>query len=185
MVKVGKNDLGGDSDGLPGEDIPIEKITVHPDYKRKTKLNDIALLKLARRPKMTNFVMPACLYLKETNPNEPLIITGWGKVAVDGGTSSLLQKATISTITIEKCNTDFQPLNRSITTKQICAFSNEGKDTCQGDSGGPLQLQLSTESNIYSIVGVTSFGIGCGGATAGVYTRVASYLDWIESIVWV
>lgn len=54
----------------------------------------------------------------------------------------------------------------------------------QGDSGGPLQVQQKRTSSVYSIVGVTSYGTGCGGKSPGVYTRVYSYLDWIESIVW-
>lgn len=39
---------------------------------------------------------------------------------------------------------------------------------------------------IYQIIGITSFGdFGCGSKNSfGVYTRVSSYLDWIENIVW-
>lgn len=55
----------------------------------------------------------------------------------------------------------------------------------QGDSGGPLQLYHPHQSCMYEIIGVTSFGKGCGNInTPGVYTRVYHYLDWIEGIVW-
>lgn len=30
------------------------------------------------------------------------------------------------------------------------------------------------------IVGVVSYGIGCGGNYPGVYTRTSTYIDWIE-----
>lgn len=54
----------------------------------------------------------------------------------------------------------------------------------QGDSGGPLQVK-TTETNVYNIVGITSYGPSvCGGSTPGIYTRVNKYLDWIESIIW-
>lgn len=55
----------------------------------------------------------------------------------------------------------------------------------QGDSGGPLQITTSSNECIFHIIGITSFGKGCGGANApGVYTRVSSFVDWIESIIW-
>lgn len=59
----------------------------------------------------------------------------------------------------------------------------------QGDSGGPLQIyHEESEKNkcMYNIVGVTSFGQGCGLSKnhPGVYTRVSHYIQWIENIVW-
>lgn len=55
----------------------------------------------------------------------------------------------------------------------------------QGDSGGPLQSYHTSVSCMYIIDGVTSFGKSCGTlGIPGVYTRVYSYLDWIENIVW-
>lgn len=80
-----------------------------------------------------------------------------------------------------------------------------GKDTCGGglptrrfktnfafnhsnlslDSGGPLQTTIGNQC-IFNIIGLTSYGSTfCGGKNApGIYTRVSSYLDWIEPIVW-
>lgn len=55
----------------------------------------------------------------------------------------------------------------------------------QGDSGGPLQRVLEKPYCMYSIVGVTSFGKFCAFKfTPAIYTRVSSYIDWIEKIVW-
>lgn len=55
----------------------------------------------------------------------------------------------------------------------------------QGISGTPLQLASKDNKCVYHIIGFITFGPRC--ATPGipvVYTRVSSYLDWIESIVW-
>lgn len=53
------------------------------------------------------------------------------------------------------------------------------------DSGGPLQIVNPDNKCIYSIIGITSFGAGCGAKNSpSVYTRVSSYIDWIESKVW-
>ena len=41
---------------------------------------------------------------------------------------------------------------------------------------------MFTSSNQWVLVGLTSYGIGCGQPTsAGVYTRVGFYLDWIRA----
>lgn len=39
-------------------------------------------------------------------------------------------------------------------------------------------------SEVTTVHGVISFGNNCGSGLPGVYTRIASYIDWIESIVW-
>lgn len=52
----------------------------------------------------------------------------------------------------------------------------------KGDSGGPLQV--SRNQYTAHVVGIVSFGISCGTAFPGIYTRVAHYSDWIASHVW-
>ncbi|MGH9277597.1 MAG: S1 family peptidase [Acidimicrobiales bacterium] len=56
------------------------------------------------------------------------------------------------------------------------------RDSCNGDSGGPAYVQSGTE---WRLAGVTSRATAssvrpCG--DGGVYTRVASYTDWIRSV---
>jgi Trypsin len=59
---------------------------------------------------------------------------------------------------------------------QICA-GTPAADTCQGDSGGSLVVQ---HDHKYEIVGVTSWGQGCGRrGFPGVYTRISKYITWI------
>lgn len=72
----------------------------------------------------------------------------------------------------------------------MCAIGNvmENNFVCtQGDSGGPLQIKHPDKALycMYSVIGVTSFGIACGTINSpGVYTRVSAYLPWIEETVW-
>jgi secreted trypsin-like serine protease len=58
-------------------------------------------------------------------------------------------------------------------------------DTCQGDSGGPLEVKLYAYHKLIPfVVGITSFGsAACGSEMPSVYTRVSSYVHWIESQV--
>lgn len=55
----------------------------------------------------------------------------------------------------------------------------EHKFYLQGDSGGPL---IITTDEKPIIVGIVSFGrsIGCEKGYPAVFTRVTSYLKWIE-----
>ena len=49
----------------------------------------------------------------------------------------------------------------------------------QGDSGGPLLYH----SDRWQVVGIVSWGHGCGGPTTpGVYTKVTAYLNWIYNV---
>lgn len=104
---------------------------------------------------------------------------------------SLLLKASVSTVPLTDCNrtlTDYnrlsnQPSLRALTVSQMCALNPlDNSDACQGDSGGPLFV--TDHSGVSTLLGVISFGVSCGSHLPGVYTRVAAYTEWIESVVW-
>lgn len=55
----------------------------------------------------------------------------------------------------------------------------------QGDSGAPLQVVSKKNPCVYYVMGLTSFGGKCAqSGQPAIYTRVSSYLNWIEGIVW-
>ena len=71
-----------------------------------------------------------------------------------------------------------------LTSKQLCAIGAPGVDSCRGDSGGPLiTYGLYNTSDLRMIeFGIVSAGVvGCGhiNSTPGIYTQVASYMEWI------
>lgn len=72
-----------------------------------------------------------------------------------------------------------------ISDGQYCAQVSDlnGKDSCEGEGGGPLQF-IPSGSELAKVVGIVAFGISCDTRYPSVYTRVAHYLDWIESHVW-
>ena len=59
-------------------------------------------------------------------------------------------------------------------------FSFQGEDSCGGDSGGPLVFREFAGEPWYE-VGLVSYGTrNCGIGIPAVYTKVASFLSWIE-----
>lgn len=68
-----------------------------------------------------------------------------------------------------------------ITDGIMCARNSSSyADTCQGDSGSGLNFH---EKKNFFVVGITSFGITCGGKLPSFYTRVSEYIDWIEEVL--
>ncbi|XP_053440140.1 plasma kallikrein isoform X2 [Nycticebus coucang] len=156
----------------------IKEIIIHPNYKISEGGHDIALLKLRAPLNYTEFQKPICLpsqgdmHTIYTN----CWVTGWGFSKEKGEIQNTLQKANIPLVMNEECQKRYR--DYEITKQMLCAGHKEGgKDACKGDSGGPL---VCKHSGIWRLVGITSWGEGCGRREQpGVYTKVAEYVDWI------
>lgn len=109
---------------------------------------------------------------------EKVIVSGWGVTRENSGSlSNILRYVQVPIVNVTRCQETY---GSRVTNDHVCAgFQAGGKDSCQGDSGGPL---VRVVDNRYELVGIVSFGYGCGQPSApGVYTRVASYIDWINA----
>ncbi|OWK18223.1 hypothetical protein Celaphus_00008963 [Cervus elaphus hippelaphus] len=93
--------------------------------------------------------------------------------------SDILQQGSVQVINSTRCNAE-DAYQGEVTETMMCAGLPEGGvDTCQGDSGGPLMYH----SDRWQVVGIVSWGHGCGGPTTpGVYTKVTAYLNWIYNV---
>ncbi|XP_068619764.1 mite allergen Der f 3-like [Battus philenor] len=183
---------------LPPTDIEISRWIVHDNYRAPKTYNDIALVELKKQLVFRRRIHPACLWTSESDITGKATLSGWGVVdTASRATSSILQIATVDMIPSEQCNKTLTNKRnrhwvRGLDWSQICAgYSEGGVDACQGDSGGPLQVEIDMDVDplskwrLYNVVGLTSFGFGCAHAnTPSVFTRVASFTQWIENIVW-
>ncbi|XP_044735903.1 serine protease snake-like [Chrysoperla carnea] len=200
-VRLGELDYAIDNDDADPQDFHIIQIEIHPEYEISSSpvpvYNDIALFKLNKKATFTAYVRPACLWTKYDIYKSKAIATGWGHTSeYPSRSTTRLQQATLSLIPHSECDlgrltgyTARRLYKGIIDEIHICAGAGKNdvdlKDTCTGDSGGPLQIISETVNCMYDIIGITSFGKPCGKSRVpGVYTRVSSYIPWIESIVW-
>ncbi|XP_053611400.1 serine proteinase stubble-like [Plodia interpunctella] len=181
-------------------DANISNILVHPQYHAPTQYYDIALMELEEPVQFTRFIQPACLWnsFSTGEPDHEATLTGWG--VVESGSRDIspeLMAATVNVLDSDQCDVllhDARNRNwKGFQDHQLCAGKLAGGvDSCQGDSGGPLQMKMSLpneitekEGNMHYVIGIISFGVGCAHPNLpGVYTRVSSFIDWIEDNVW-
>ncbi|EDV92714.1 GH18677 [Drosophila grimshawi] len=182
VVRLGELDFSTDKDDADPEDFGVKAPIEHPDFNYQMLYNDIALLQLDRIVNFNFYKHPACLPFKTGAASKTFIAIGWGDKKFAGRPSEELRKVQLNNFG-NRCSTiDVDELpNGYNSSTQICIGSSERKDTCSGDSGGPLLNYHEEYPCMYHVMGITSFGTGCGTPNVpSIYTLVHFYLDWIK-----
>lgn len=189
LARVGDLDLYSDEDGVNPVTIPLATAKIHEEYSPTSYTNDIAILTLAYKVTQPE-IWPVCLPAFEPVKTKSfvdfqLFVAGWGSIYFNGPSSAFLQKVSLPVWNEAKCQNAFSAIKSTvIDNRVICAgVEGGGKDACQGDSGGPLMYGKGTGKvlTLY-LVGVVSYGFKCAQpGYAGVYTKVTSFLDWIDN----
>ncbi|KAL8614040.1 hypothetical protein ACOMHN_023275 [Nucella lapillus] len=176
-----------------GQETRVTEVVLHPenDYIYNS---DIALLRLQTPVTLSADVRPVCLpgrVHRQWSDRLPCYVSGWGVTDIANRSSSslkdlhsqkissILHHAKVKLWTQEKCQAVYPS---RLIPSMICAGYEQGEiDACKGDSGGPLVCRTSNAS--WTQVGVVSWGEGCGTkGKPGVYTRVDSFLRWIQHL---
>lgn len=170
-------------------DVAVAERIPHPNFSRREKYHDLGLLRLEKSLVFTTFLNAVCLETDVNDPTQTLTIVGWGQTNNNRvSRSSTLLKTNVTAVGRSVCaqtynERTYSKLPRGLIPEMFCAGDPTGAhDACQGDSGGPILVPGA--SGHYRVVGITSFGKGCGSPLPSIYTRVPMYLDWIESVVW-
>nr|XP_039273499.1 macrophage mannose receptor 1-like isoform X1 [Styela clava] len=166
--------------------LPISQMILHPDWSPKpVPTNDIGLVKLG---KCVDDLNPICLPGSDFNDfsaGDECKVAGWGTMdSLRLNYPARLQEADLPIVEQEVCKTKYVIKGVSvIQDNMICAGLLEGGvDACQGDSGGPLGCKGVKSGNRAVQWGIVSWGFGCARRDRpGVYTKVASYMDWIRN----
>jgi elastase-2 len=163
-------------------------LTVHGDYGTGTASysNDIAIINLASSISQGGNVQYATLPANNNNNYAGVTceLSGWGRTDATNNLPNTLQKTSIPVITTNQCDNAMSGVGgANVWDNHICVQDPQGNTgACNGDSGGPLNCPDGGTR----VVGVTSWvvssGLGaCLPAYPSVYTRVGSYLAWINN----
>ncbi|XP_063992700.1 chymotrypsinogen B-like isoform X2 [Diachasmimorpha longicaudata] len=152
-------------------------VVVHPQYAQD--INDIALLYMPRTipfgQNINKIGLSGRSYTEETLVGKRALIMGWGNTG-QHRSSRDLQWAQIPILSGYECFRDWLQTGPS----HICTQPMTGADACIGDSGGPLVI--ATNKGTMQI-GIVSFGDDyCPSSRAGVFTRVSSFIEWIQQV---
>ncbi|XP_050073469.1 uncharacterized protein LOC126561398 [Anopheles maculipalpis] len=188
-VRLGEWDVNHDVEFYPYIERDVISVQVHPEYYAGTLDNDLAILKMDRPVDLTGapHIAPACLPDKLTDfSGQRCWTTGWGKDAFGdyGKYQNILKEVDVPIVNHYQCQNQLRQTrlgySYNLNPGFLCAGGEEGKDACKGDGGGPLVCE---RNGVWQVVGVVSWGIGCGQANVpGVYVKVAHYLDWINQV---
>ncbi|XP_022905889.1 chymotrypsin-1-like [Onthophagus taurus] len=154
-----------------GDRYSVSRIIAHSGYNPNTVQNDIAVLQVSSPIQFNNNV-------QAIEPDSTVIgagdciISGWGTTSYPGSVPNNLQFLALKTITNTQCQSAWG--SNSVFDSNICTLTKSGEGVCHGDSGGPLAANGKQ-------IGIVSWGNPCARGTPDVFTRVSSFIDWINT----
>lgn len=192
-VRLGEWDVNRDDEFYPFVESSIRDIVLHPDFQPSSLINDLALLRLEQPVDGAQMphISPACLPAPDEQFNQQRCwVAGWGKDAFGqhGTFQSVLKKVDLPVVRREDCENALRFETKlgkffRLHSSAICAGGERGKDACEGDGGAGLYC-IEPESGLTKVVGLVSWGVGCGQkGVPGVYTNLAQLSPWIEQFV--
>ncbi|KRF84500.1 collagenase [Drosophila virilis] len=166
-----------------------ENIIIHEGFDFNQTLNDIAIINLPADIQVDEFIQPVGL----PSPNQVIdnlegITSGFGHTQAPKeeirNVSHHLMYLQVRILPNKVCKPLLQKYNPAqfFPSSWVCIAPSKSAP-CKGDSGGPLVIKNANGSN--TLVGLTSFGMDtiCTLKRPVVYTRVSSYLEWIQSAI--
>ncbi len=157
----------------------VQGVYLHPEHDPTTLAFDLALLQLTE-----NADAEPIAVVSDLVQGDRVLALGFGATSEGGYTSSELRQVELDLLDAWSCSLVRQSVGLGAAdASTLCAGVPEGgADTCSGDSGGPL---LALGASGPELLGITSYGIGCGRAgIPGIYSRVAALPqvgDWLSA----
>ncbi|XP_028029905.1 trypsin, alkaline B-like [Bombyx mandarina] len=156
----------------------VSRYITHPNYVAVTFESDLAILHVSTQIiYVNNAVRPARIAGPNYNvaDNQVVWATGWGSMWLGSGRSEQLRHVQLYTVSQDLCRARYTTV--PITANMLCVgrLGVDGFGQCGGDSGSPL-----FHNGV--VVGVCSFGVGCGhDYFPTVNVRVSRFTSWIQN----
>lgn len=163
----------------PSRFIPHERYNITTEEIDGVKVltyscHDIALIKLQDKIPLPQLNIKSIeLETNWVGGDVQSVVSGWGRL-INELYPDYLQYMYARTLTNQQCN--FYPLAFPVDDYKICILLTNGIYTRDGDSGGPLVANGKQ-------IGILSYGptrLPVGLKYPDTYTRVSSYIDWIN-----
>jgi len=174
--------------------IALDDYAIHPGYRIKTNLNDIAVLYLSQPVNdFPTVELPVGADVAAFSaPGTPAKVAGWGNTSSKRNRFPRdLQVANVEIFPNASCGSGkayriadvtFDGFTRRDADRRtmICAAgvdpAGDVVDACDGDSGGPLTVG---SGDARRLMGVVSWGQECATLAPGVYTRITAATDFL------
>uniref|UniRef100_A0A674JLN1 Peptidase S1 domain-containing protein n=2 Tax=Terrapene triunguis TaxID=2587831 RepID=A0A674JLN1_9SAUR len=158
----------------PGtQKILVHRRIPHPEFNGITFENDLMLLQLRDKAKLTQTVGTISLSQKKVKKGAVCSVAGWGQTSykTNDKPSPTLQEVELTVMGKKMCLS--RPSLHYVPSRMLCVGGPQGrKSPFQGDSGGPLVCDGKA-------TGIVSHGSG-DGSTPSVFTRLSKYMCWIK-----
>jgi secreted trypsin-like serine protease len=178
---------------------PVDSFLIHPQFDPDSMKFDVAILTLLKAndnhdPDRRRQEWTIHLQTDTNIGQDPLYVSGYGTTQPLPLYTSSQQYSLHSTeVNVRDPSTDTSldhSLLRDVDDNTMILASGKHEDadhvvadSCQGDSGGPLYA-FNNQTNAITLVGLVSWGIGCGQLKdPGVYTRISAMREWLQSVL--
>lgn len=160
---------------IDGKRVGVRSITLHPGYDAASRRFDLAILGL--KEPITDAVR--AVVHPPRHDGGHLTALGWGRASDDGAPGCRLTRVHLELLDPERCQ---EAIGGAFDAgSMMCAVPRvAGQDTCIGDSGGPILIGSDVADA--SVVGVVSWGFGCGAQAPGVYAEADRWRGPIEGV---
>jgi len=199
-VRVGEYDARGfrHPEAINYQEYSVNATIKHPQFSPKRLSHDLALLVLTEdidlsQPNVNTACLPSCQdqfsYQFPNGTGTSCWVAGWGTNHTTGSFKPVQHKLNLPLVEAARCEANLsQALNAQsegvgdqfvLSTSEVCAGGDQ-QDACTGDGGSPLVCQAL--SGRWTVVGLVTWGVGCGGEVPGVYVDIAQARDWIVNV---